>query len=80
MKMKPTYLARVILAVMGSMLVAKADYLPNNFWPNPGFELGTNLNQTNGVPTGWNADGGDPTFCQVTTDNSVSATHSLCCD
>ena len=77
MKLKSTY-SLALLAVMGSMLVAKADYLPNNFWPNPGFELGTNLNQTNGVPTGWNADGGDPTFCQVTTDNSVSATHSLC--
>jgi hypothetical protein len=77
MKMKLTY-SLALLAAIGSISVAKADYLPNNFWPNPGFELGTNLNQTNGVPTGWNADGGDPTFCQVTTDNSVSATHSLC--
>jgi len=77
MKMKPTY-SLALLAVMGSMLVAKADYLPNNFWPNPGFELGTNLNQSNGVPTGWTASGGDPTMCQVTTNNSISPTHSLC--
>src|ERR1019366_3536258 len=62
--------------------IAKADYLPNNFWPNPGFELGTNLDQTNGVPTGWTANtndpvNGDPTICQVTTNNSVSPTHAL---
>jgi hypothetical protein len=76
MKIKPTY-SLALMAVMGSMLVAKADYLPNNFWPNPGFELGTNLNQTNGVPTGWIANGDDPTICQVTTNNSVSPTHAL---
>jgi hypothetical protein len=77
MKIKPTY-SLALMAVMGSMLVAKADYLPNNFWPNPGFELGTILDQTNGVPTGWTASGGDPTMCQVTTNNSISPTHSLC--
>jgi hypothetical protein len=62
---------------MSSLFVAKADYLPNNFWPNPGFEIGTNLDQTNGVPAGWTATGDDPTICQVTTDNSVSPTHAL---
>ncbi|HXI69165.1 MAG TPA: hypothetical protein VNN22_02290 [Verrucomicrobiae bacterium] len=67
-----------LLLGMSVCWVARADYLPNNFWPNPGFELGTNLNQTNGVPTGWNADGGDPTMCQVTTNNSISPTHALC--
>jgi hypothetical protein len=77
MKMKPTC-SLALLALMGSMLVAKADYLPNNFWPNPGFELGTNLDQTNGTPTGWTASGGDPTIAQVTTNNSISPTHSLC--
>ena len=76
MKMKPT-LSLALLAVMSSLLVAKADYLPNNFWPNPGFEVGTNLDQTNGVPAGWNATGDDPTICQVTTNNSVSPTHAL---
>jgi hypothetical protein len=76
MKIKPT-LSLALLAVMGSMLAARADYLPNNFWPNPGFELGINLDQTNGVPTGWTANGDDPTICQVTTNNSVSPTHAL---
>jgi hypothetical protein len=76
MKMKPT-LSLALLAVMSSLLVAKADYLPNNFWPNPGFEVGTNLDQTNGVPAGWIANGDDPTICQVTTNNSVSPTHAL---
>jgi hypothetical protein len=76
MKMKPTY-SLALLAVMGSMLAARADYLPNNFWPNPGFEVGTNLDQTNGVPAGWIANGDDPTICQVTTNNSISPTHAL---
>ncbi|HWY30695.1 MAG TPA: hypothetical protein VNX46_08085, partial [Candidatus Acidoferrum sp.] len=74
--MKPTLLL-ALLAVISSTLAAKADYLPNNFWPNPGFEIGTNLDQTNGVPAGWIANGDDPTICQVTTNNSVSPTHAL---
>ncbi len=76
MKIKPISLL-AMLAVMSSVLVAKADYLPNNFWPNPGFEVGSNLDQTNGVPAGWIANGDDPTICQVTTNNSVSPTHAL---
>jgi hypothetical protein len=76
MKMKPI-LSLALFAVMSSVLIAKADYLPNNFWPNPGFEEGTNLDETNGVPTGWIANGDDPTICQVTTNNSVSPTHAL---
>ncbi len=76
MKIKPT-LSLALLAVISSVFVAKADYLPNNFWPNPGFEIGTNLDQTNGVPTGWIANGDDPTIDQVTTNNSVSPTHAL---
>ncbi|MGA2247981.1 MAG: hypothetical protein ABSH48_23590 [Verrucomicrobiota bacterium] len=66
-----------LAALLGSPLAALADYLPNNFWPNPGFEVGTNLDQTNGIPTGWIANGDDPTICQVTTNNSVSPTHAL---
>jgi hypothetical protein len=76
MKIKPTLLL-ALLAVISSALAAKADYLPNNFWPNPGFEIGTNLDQTNGVPAGWIANGDDPTIDQVTTNNSVSPTHAL---
>src|SRR5674476_815904 len=58
-----------LLLVLSVCWIARADYLPNNFWPNPGFELGVNLDQTNGVPTDWTAGGGDPTMCQVTTNN-----------
>jgi hypothetical protein len=41
--------------------------LPGNFWPNPAFTNGVNLNQTNGTPTGWVRNGSDPTICQVIT-------------
>lgn len=51
--------------------------LAGNFWPNPTFEAGTNLNQTNGTPTGWVRNGSDPTMCQVTTANYTSPTHAL---
>jgi hypothetical protein len=51
--------------------------LPGNFWPNPTFEAGTNLNQTNGTPTGWVRNGDDPTICQVTTNSYTSPTHAL---
>ena len=51
--------------------------LPGNFWPNPTFETGTNLNQTNGTPSGWVRNGDDTTICQVTTNNYTSPTHAL---
>ena len=51
--------------------------LPGNFWPNPTFETGTNLSQTNGTPSGWVRNGDDPTICQVTTNNYTSPTHAL---
>ena len=51
--------------------------LANNFWPNPKFEIGANLDQTNGTPTGWVRNGSDPTICQVTTNNFTSPTHAL---
>jgi len=78
MKIK-SILSLALLAVMSSMPAAKADYLPNNFWPNPGFENGTNLDDANGdgTPAGWIRTGDDPTICQVTTNNSVSPTHAL---
>ncbi len=56
---------------------AKADILANNFWPNPNFESGVNLNLTNGTPTSWNKGGIDTTIDQVETNNFVSPTHSL---
>ena len=51
--------------------------LPGNFWVNSTFELGSDLDQTNGTPANWTRGGGDPTIDQVTTSNSVSPSHSL---
>jgi hypothetical protein len=51
--------------------------LTNNFWPNPKFELGSNLDQTNGTPDGWVRAGTDPAICQVITNNFTSPTHAL---
>ena len=51
--------------------------LTNNFWPNPKFELGVNLDQTNGTPDGWVRNGTDPAICQVITNNFTSPTHAL---
>jgi len=62
--------------MMASSLAARADLLTNNFWVNPFFELGSNLDQTDGTVANWNRGGGDPTICQVITNNSVSPTHS----
>ncbi len=56
---------------------ARADVLPRNLWVNPTFELGANLDQTDGTLTNWSRGGNDPTICQVITNNSVSAGHSL---
>jgi hypothetical protein len=68
--------------VVDDLYVARAptpDLLAGNFWPNPSFELGTNLDQTNGVPTGWNFynSGSNSYITQITTNNYVSATHAL---
>jgi hypothetical protein len=51
--------------------------LTNNFWPNPKFELGINLDQTNGTPDGWVRNGTDPAIAQVITNNFTSPTHAL---
>ena len=73
--------ARIPLFYVIPLLVitstARADLLPNNFWVNPTFELGSNLDQTDGTMGNWDRGGGDPTICQVITNNSVSATHAL---
>ena len=65
------------VALLIGIGLARADFLPNNFWPNAAFENGSNLDQTNGTPAGWNQGGSDPTICQVTTNASVSPTHAL---
>jgi hypothetical protein len=55
------------------------DLLSSNFWPNPSFESGTNLDQTNGIPTGWNVynSSSNSYITQVTTNNYVSADHAI---
>jgi hypothetical protein len=67
--------------VVDDLYVARAptpDLLPGNFWPNPSFESGSNLDQTNGIPTGWNSyNSGSSIITQVTTNNYVSASHAL---
>jgi hypothetical protein len=66
--------------IIDDLSVARAP-VPNllfgNFWVNPAFELGSNLNQTDGTVSNWNRGGNTPTICQVITNNSVSPTHSL---
>jgi len=74
---------RVLLSCINVLLigagVARADFLPNNFWPNSKFESGTNLDAADGsgTPTGWVRNGSDPTICQVTSNNYVSPTHAI---
>jgi hypothetical protein len=55
----------------------RADFLPNNLWPNAAFESGTNLSQTDGTPTNWVRGGSATNICQVTTNNFTSQTHAL---
>ena len=66
--------------MVDDLCVARApvpELLTSNIWPNASFESGTNLDQTNGTPTGWVRNGSDTTICQVTTSNYVSADHAL---
>jgi hypothetical protein len=54
-----------------------ANLLSGNFWINPSFELGSNLNQTNGTVSNWNRGGGDPAIDQIIGKNYTSSTHAL---
>jgi hypothetical protein len=53
--------------------------LAGNFFPNPTFEAGVQLdNPTLGIPAGgWNRGGSSASIDQVSTNNSTSPTHSL---
>jgi hypothetical protein len=55
----------------------QAALLPGNFWLNSTFEIGNNLNQTNGTPSNWNRGGNDSAICQVITNNFSSSSHAL---
>lgn len=68
------------LLVVDDLYLARAPVpalLTSNIWPNSSFESGTNLDLANGTPTGWVRNGSDPTSCQVSTNNYVSADHAL---
>ncbi len=66
--------------VIDDLSVARAP-VPNllfgNFWVNPTFELGSNLDQTGGTVSNWNRGGNASTICQVITNNYASSNHSL---
>ncbi len=51
--------------------------LSGNFWPNPRFEVGTNLDTPGGIPANWTPAGSDIAVCQVTTNIYGSPTHAL---
>ncbi len=70
-----TFLSLVLLVLFSTL--SHGDVPLNNFWPNATFETGDNLDQPTGTPTDWNRGGNNPAICQVTTENSVSATHAL---
>jgi hypothetical protein len=62
-----------------SVSLHPASVLAGNFFPNPTFENGDQLdNPTAATPAGiWHRGGSDGSIDQVTADNSVSPTHSL---
>src|SRR5688500_12862605 len=55
----------LVLLALSSLFLNAAELLPGNFWPNPAFEEGENLDAPNGTPTGWRRGGSAPDFCQV---------------
>jgi len=74
MKTKLFPIAIALFFVSASL---QADVPAGNFWINPTFESGVNLNLPTGTPNNWNRGGADGSILQVSTLNSVSATHSL---
>jgi len=67
------------VAVIPVATVVPPTILAGNFFPNPTFEVGVNMdNPTNAAPAGnWIRGGSDPKVNLVITNNSVSPTHSL---
>ncbi len=51
--------------------------LPENFWPNATFEVGTDLDDPTSDVEEWNRGGSDENIDQVTAETSVSPSHSL---
>ncbi|MCX6924513.1 MAG: hypothetical protein NT154_15045, partial [Verrucomicrobia bacterium] len=66
--------------VIDDLSVARApvaNLLFGNFWINPSFELGSDLDQTSGTVSNWNRGGNTPSICQVITNNYSSSNHAL---
>ena len=73
----PATVLPVVLALFLLSTSMQAATLVGNFWHNPTFETGTDLNMPTGTPEFWNRGGNDGTILQPSTANSVSPTHSL---
>lgn len=72
-----TNLFPIIIALFFVSTSLQAAALVGNFWHNPTFEAGTDLNMATGTPDFWTRGGTDQSILQPSTANSVSATHSL---
>jgi|GEM_PF-1018836 len=68
----------VLLPLLCLTLASSPGEIPaGNFWPNPTFEEGVELDQPTGTPGSWNRGGSNAQVCEVTLATSVSATHAL---
>lgn len=68
------------LLVVDDLSVSRAaepQVLSNNFWGNPGFEEGTNLDEVAGSLVGWNRGGSEVGIDQVSNENALSPSHAL---
>jgi len=76
MKNQVTILCATGLLLAGS--IARADFLPNNFWTNAAFEAGISLDTPEGVPAGWARGGTTRPFARLRrTPPSARGTRSL---
>ncbi len=72
-----TKLFPIAVALCFASISLQASVPAGNFWTNPTFESGTDLNLATGTPDNWNRGGADGSILQVSTLNSVSSSHSL---
>ena len=73
----PTTTGILVIDDLSIARSAVANLLPGNFWVNPSFELGTNLDQTTGTVANWSRGGGDISINQIIGSNFTSANHAL---
>lgn len=65
------------LGLLVTLASLTAEQNPNQILPNPGFELGENLQETTGTPEGWSRGGSDPEICQVATAGDTNPSVAL---